>query len=222
MKKATPNSLLIFVITVLLVFSFASCKSNKQSDSSYNNETRNDTSSAEPSSTPSESSDNGADTETNTSEVPDIPPASMADALFIGDSRTVGMMEYAGLTEANYFCSTGMNVFDIKKNRVSVPSVGKVTLEELLSNKKYGKIYIMLGINELGYDFQSIVNKYGELLNYVNGKQPYRTVTILYYYEDLSISEIPKITDTTVIAVKQQLSRARKQLRELLEEDFVK
>lgn len=53
-------------------------------------------------------------------------------------------------------------------------------------------------------------------------QQPYRTVTILYYYEDLSISEISKITDTTTIAVKQQLSRARKQLRELLKEDFVK
>ena len=40
--------------------------------------------------------------------------------------------------------------------------------------------------------------------------------------EGLSISEISKITDTTTIAVKQQLSRARKQLRELLKEDFVK
>lgn len=53
-------------------------------------------------------------------------------------------------------------------------------------------------------------------------KQPYRTVTILHYYEDLPISEISKITDTTAITVKQQLSRARKQLRELLKEDFVK
>lgn len=95
-----------------------------------------------------------------------------------GDSRTVGMMEYAGLTEANYFCSIGMNVFNIKKNRVSVPSVGKVTLEELLSNKKYGKIYIMLGINELGYDFQSIINKYGDLLDFVNGKQPNAAIFI--------------------------------------------
>ena len=88
------------------------------------------------------------------------------------------MMEYAGLNEANFFCSTGMNVFDIKKSRISVPSVGKVTLEELLYNKKYGKIYIMLGINELGYDFQSIINKYGELLNYVNGKQPNAAIFI--------------------------------------------
>lgn len=135
MKKTTLNILSLFVIAVLLVFSFASCKSSKQCDSSYNNETRNDNLSAEPpsSSTPSESSDNGTETETNKPEAPDIPPASMADALFIGDSRTVGMMEYAGLTEANYFCSIGMNVFNIKKNRVSVPSVGKVTLDVHLS-----------------------------------------------------------------------------------------
>lgn len=193
MKKTTLNILSFFVIAVLLVFSFASCKSSKQCDSSYNdetrndnlsaeynNETRNDNLSAEPpsSSTPSESSDNGTETETNKPEAPDFPPASMADALFIGDSRTVGMMEYAGLTEANYFCSIGMNVFNIKKNRVSVPSVGKVTLEELLSNKKYGKIYIMLGINELGYDFQSIINKYGDLLDFVNGKQPNAAIFI--------------------------------------------
>ena len=193
MKKTTLNILSLFVIAVLLVFSFASCKSSKQCDSSYNNETRNDNLSAEynnetrndnlsaeppSSSTPSESSDNGTDTETNKPEDPDVPPASMADALFIGDSRTVGMMEYAGLTEANYFCSIGMNVFNIKKNRVSVPSVGKVTLEELLSHKKYGKIYIMLGINELGYDFQSIINKYGDLLDFVNGKQPNAAIFI--------------------------------------------
>ena len=51
-------------------------------------------------------------------------------------------------------------------------------------------------------------------------KQPYRTIVILYYYEDLSMKEISSITQSTTIAVKQQLSRARKQLREILKEDF--
>lgn len=37
MKKTTLNILSLFVIAVLLVFSFASCKSSKQCDSSYNN-----------------------------------------------------------------------------------------------------------------------------------------------------------------------------------------
>lgn len=99
-------------------------------------------------------------------------PVSMADALFIGDSRTVGIMEYAGLNEADFFCDTGMSVFNVHKKRISVPTVGKITLDELLTNKKYGKIYIMLGINELGYEFKSIVDQYSQFIEFVKTSQP--------------------------------------------------
>ena len=50
-------------------------------------------------------------------------------------------------------------------------------------------------------------------------KQPYRTVVILFYYENLSVTDIAQITDTSYITVKKQLSRARKMLREILKED---
>lgn len=51
--------------------------------------------------------------------------------------------------------------------------------------------------------------------------QPYRTVVILFYYNNLSIIEIAAITGGTIIAVKKQLSRARTMLRESLsKEDF--
>ena len=50
----------------------------------------------------------------------------------------------------------------------------------------------------------------------------YRTVIHLYYYEDLRIDEIAKITNTNAIVTKQHLSRARKKLREILKEDFAK
>lgn len=53
-----------------------------------------------------------------------------------------------------------------------------------------------------------------------NLKQPYRTAIILYYYDGISIPEIAKITDYSVAAVKQHLSRGRKILREALKEDF--
>lgn len=51
-------------------------------------------------------------------------------------------------------------------------------------------------------------------------KQPYRTVVVLFYYENLSVTKIAQITSTNIAAVKQQLSRARKLLREILKEDF--
>lgn len=52
-------------------------------------------------------------------------------------------------------------------------------------------------------------------------QQPYRTAVILFYYEDLSVAEIASTTGTSVVAVRQHLSRARKQLKQLLKkEDF--
>lgn len=51
-------------------------------------------------------------------------------------------------------------------------------------------------------------------------KQPYREVVVLFYFEDLSIAQISKITGTSVVTAKQQLSRARKMLREMLMETF--
>lgn len=51
-------------------------------------------------------------------------------------------------------------------------------------------------------------------------KQPYKEVVVLYYYEDLSIAQISKITGASVVTAKQQLSRARKMLRGMLMETF--
>ncbi len=51
-------------------------------------------------------------------------------------------------------------------------------------------------------------------------KQPYKEVVVLYYYEDLSITQISKITGASVVTAKQQLSRARKMLRDMLMETF--
>lgn len=51
-------------------------------------------------------------------------------------------------------------------------------------------------------------------------RQPYRTVVILFYYENLPVSQIAQITSTNVVTVKTQLARARKMLRDMLKEDF--
>lgn len=52
-------------------------------------------------------------------------------------------------------------------------------------------------------------------------KQPYRTVVVLYYYEDYSAAQIAQITNSNRVLVRQQLSRARRQLKEMLKEDFL-
>ncbi len=54
-----------------------------------------------------------------------------------------------------------------------------------------------------------------------NLNQPYRTVTILFYYESMSLLEISRVTGDSVVAIKKQLSRARAMIRDSLnKEDF--
>ncbi len=82
------------------------------------------------------------------------------DALFIGDSRTVGLGLYGALTDrGTFFASVGMNLSKVLTEAYDVPpeSGNATTLENLLNENTYGKIYLCLGINDLGmsnaYDF---------------------------------------------------------------------
>ena len=72
------------------------------------------------------------------------------DAVFIGDSRTVGLHDYSGLTNATFFATVGMNVYDIWTEAFCEADGKKMTLEEALSLRQYKKVYFQIGINEMG------------------------------------------------------------------------
>ncbi len=52
-----------------------------------------------------------------------------------------------------------------------------------------------------------------------NLAQPYRTTVTLFYYEDMSIKQISKITDTKEDAVKKQLERGREKIKEVIKDE---
>ncbi len=142
------------------------------------------------------------DTQAEEAPVPEpMPTATMEDALFIGDSRTVGLMDYAQIDGASFFASVGMNVYNIHSKPISIPSIGKITLADLLESKRYGKIYIMLGINELGYNMDRTVKKYNELITYIREKQPGALIFIqANLYVTKSRSDTDKIINNTAIS----------------------
>lgn len=72
------------------------------------------------------------------------------DAVFIGDSRTVGLHDYGGLDQATFFATVGLNVYDMWSQRFCEVDGEKLTLEEALSRRQYKKIYFQIGINEMG------------------------------------------------------------------------
>lgn len=75
------------------------------------------------------------------------------DAAFIGDSRTVGLFEYGGIEErADFYAKISLTIYDVFTTPVAKDEETgkKITVEEALMQKSYGKVYLMLGINELG------------------------------------------------------------------------
>lgn len=97
------------------------------------------------------------------------------DALFIGDSRTVGLQQYAGLDNATFYCATGLSVHKVFSSPIVTVegSNKKITIEEALTGQTFGKIYLMLGINEMGTgDVESFIKKYGEVLERLQELQP--------------------------------------------------
>ena len=98
----------------------------------------------------------------------------LEDALFIGDSRTSTLYEYADWQGTDFFVKYGLTVWDIWEKDMD----GK-TLEKTLTAKCYGKIYIMLGINELGRGTpESFREQYGQIVEKIRKLQPEAVVYV--------------------------------------------
>lgn len=99
---------------------------------------------------------------------------SLPDTLFIGDSRTHGLSLYGKISDADFFAKTSLSSFSVLKDtsKVSINGLGEVTLKQLLQKRQYKTVYIMLGINEIGYAMKNIVAKYEELISVVRQYQP--------------------------------------------------
>lgn len=94
------------------------------------------------------------------------------DALFIGESRTVGLQTMARLGDADYFCAGSMTIFGIRDTRLSDDDFRDLKLSEVLARKSYGKIYIHLGLNELGIGAEAIMEEYREVIDTIREAQP--------------------------------------------------
>lgn len=103
-----------------------------------------------------------------------------ADAVFIGDSRTVGLYEYAGLEEiSTFYASTGLTIYKLFDAPV-VEVAGqkqKKTVEEALSENTFSKIYLMIGINEMGTGtVDSFMAAYAQAVEHLQELQPDATI----------------------------------------------
>lgn len=96
------------------------------------------------------------------------------DAVFIGDSRTDGFHLYSGVKGGTYLVHTGLTVFEVVDRKAVLGSgENKYSVLSALGNKQYSKVYISLGINELGwFDPEAYADTFGKLIDKVRELQP--------------------------------------------------
>ena len=96
------------------------------------------------------------------------------DTVFIGDSRTQGLQINAGLKSPDFFAGRGLNVKNARTEKVVKNAKGNsVTVVDALKDKKYKKVYICFGINELGWPYTNIfADEYKKTIEAIKKIQP--------------------------------------------------
>ena len=105
------------------------------------------------------------------------------DALFIGDSRTVGLCDYGTLSNADYFCTGGLSAYEILDGK----EIDGYTLKERLSSYEYGKIYVMLGLNEIAFGLEQFHSNIQKLYHVIRETAP---DALIFMMANLHITEI--------------------------------
>ena len=113
------------------------------------------------------------------------------DSLFIGDSRLQGFGMYADLP-ATYYCVTSFSLYKYDTMKVVQTDEGKVPIFDALPYDMYTKIYIKVGLNELGGDENIFLQKYAELIAKLREYEPR---AIIYVHAILPVTASKSATD---------------------------
>lgn len=102
-----------------------------------------------------------------------------ADAAFVGDSRTDGFMIYSGVGCGDKYVSNGLSIFQLGEKKALTIGGQKYTLLEALAMKQYKKVYLSLGVNELGvYDDAGFYRSYCQAIDSIRAIQPEAVIYI--------------------------------------------
>ncbi len=90
-----------------------------------------------------------------------------SDAAFLGNSLVDGFRLFSGLTTCDVYAATSMTV------------MGAGSLITQMSAEQYGKVYILLGVNEIGFDAEYFKSLYADMLDTIMEQQPDADIYIM-------------------------------------------
>ena len=139
------------------------------------------------------------------------------DAVFIGDSRTEGLILNTGLSNTTAYAYKGLMVDTVFTKPVINQGGQKRTVMDALKSTQFSKVYIMLGINETGWVCsQTFQSKYGDIIDSIREINPN---AIIYVQGIMPVSN--KVSSTHSYITNTKITEYNLLLRELAEDKQV-
>ena len=103
-----------------------------------------------------------------------------ARSAILGNSLVEGLRLFSNLKSIHYFSATSVSVVSAtqtKNVRLNDGSMG--TLVQSLCQEQYDKIYIELGINEIGTNVDTFIRRYGDMVDTIRTAEPGADIYII-------------------------------------------
>ncbi len=139
------------------------------------------------------------------------------DACFIGDSRTQGFGLYSGV-ETTIYAKQGLQLYRVFQDKVVPSPAGKLTIPEALaSGVQFKKIYLMFGLNELGWgNNEMFADEYYDLIDVIKALQP---DAVVYVQQIIHVTK-SKDRDSSVFT-NERIDARNEVLREVAANEHV-
>lgn len=102
-----------------------------------------------------------------------------ANALFLGDSRTEGLQLWGGIAQGDYLWKRGITVLEVDSDKYTFDIGGQqLTMVRAMAHRQYDKVYLMMGINELGCAVEKYEEGLSAFLDQIIAAQPQAVIYI--------------------------------------------
>lgn len=156
-------------------------------------------------------------------QLPEPTPAPVgdeyfADAIFIGNSRTEGFLMYSGVKPLRGYAELGLTVNTVFTDLAThIDGQYMPIMEAVRRQPDFGKVYIMLGMNELGWAYQQpYVDGYSKIIDTVREANP---EAIIYVQSILPVTEVKSAEDEYIN--NPRINEYNERLRAMCEEKDV-
>lgn len=139
------------------------------------------------------------------------------DAVFIGDSRTEGFINTSGLSNTTVYAHKGLMVDTVFTSPVIDMAGSKISVMDALERSEFTKVYVMLGVNETGWPYDSVfIDKYKTLIEKIKKINPDASI---YVQSILPVSS--KVSSTHSYVKNEKIDQYNELIQAMTKEEKV-